>query len=112
MTDYLPDFLKNRIVASVLVLILFAGGFYMVFYHYPSKIDRAKRMNQSVSKKIGSMQEIGQEYFQIQQLLQQKEEKMLLMNKVINREVTTADTYEYLNSLMEYTGFIEFDMQF
>lgn len=110
-SEMTPKVKNALIVGAVLALVTLLCG-YMVLFYLPGKIDSAYSLNESLKKKIASLREIGNEYYQVQELLQQKEEKLLVINKVINSEVTPADTYEYLNSLLDYSGFVDFDMRF
>ncbi|MGH1361931.1 MAG: hypothetical protein ACRBF0_00150 [Calditrichia bacterium] len=103
---------KNAVITGAVLLLVTLICGYLVLFYLPGRIDNAHSLNESLKTKISSLREIGKEYYHVQELLQQKEEKLLVMNKVINSEVTPADTYEYLNSLLDYSGFVDFDMRF
>ncbi len=82
----------------------------MNLYYYPQKIKKAQKENEELKKKISSLENIESEFIKLKKLIEKKEKMLTNLDKKIVSKVTSAETYEYLNQILNYVGFIEFNL--
>ncbi len=103
---------RNIIVLSAfLAVILLVSGFF-VFYYYPSKIGGVEGNIKNLKRQIAALDGIEKEFYQLDEILKTQEKKFARWDKVIRSSVSPASTYRYLNHIMNYCGFIEFNLYY
>lgn len=103
---------RNTIIllGFILVLGVFIG--YFNLFYYPGKMNKAKNENQELKKQISAFGNIEEKYTELKNLVTAKEEKLSQLDKIIVPQVTSAETYNYLNRILGYIGFLEFNLYF
>lgn len=102
--------IRNTLVlATFIVLIVLVGG-YLTVFSYPGKIEETSGRIKKVEAQIEPLRGIEAKYFALDSLIKSRERALSSLDKRISREVTPANTYQYLNSILARTGFLEFSM--
>lgn len=101
---------RNLIIVSVFIIVvsLFIG-FVNIFY-FPRKLNKASETNQNLEQQIAALNHIEEEYIQLTELISKKEMSFAELDKQVVSQITSAETYQYLNQILGYIGFIEFNM--
>lgn len=103
---------RNILVIVGFLLVIGLTGGYLVLFHYPAKIDAVKKETARVTKQIKSLDGIESRFAPLRKTLEEKKERMAKIDKRIFRNLSSADTYYYLNLILNRIGFIEFNMLF
>lgn len=103
---------RNLIVLlSVMFIVMLFGGYFVV-WSYPSRIEKSQNELNDIQRKIKQLDGIDTEFFTLEKLLLEKEEKLASIDKQIEADITTANVYDYLNKILNYSGIIEFNLSF
>lgn len=105
---------KTRNIIILSVFILFIAGFigYVNLFHFPGKINKVTQQNEELKKQIVALDHIEEQYFQLKKMIEEKEKKLSQLDKKIVAQVSSAESYNYLNQILGYVGFIEFNLYF
>ena len=104
--------LRNLIVLGVLFLLLVSVSGYIIFFHYPKKIDVIEKKIGRMEKQIASLDGVEEEYQNIDKIIKEKEQKLASLDKRVVPSVTPSESYRYLISILNHSGFLDFDMLF
>jgi molybdopterin converting factor small subunit len=103
---------RNIIILSIFILLVTGFMGYVNLFYYPGKIDTATEQNEELKKQIATLDNIEEQYFQLKKIVQEKEKKLSQLDKKIVAQVSSAESYNYLNQILGYVGFIEFNLYF
>lgn len=101
---------RNTLILLTFLVIISAVGAYFIVYHYPKRIKEAKAEIQRIEKQINMLGDLQVELYNLQKQIKEEQEKLSQLDKQIVPDVTPAMTYSYLNSILNYAGFVKFDM--
>ncbi len=102
--------LRNIVVLATLCFLLLAVSGYIVFYHYPKKINTVEKKIASLKKQIASLEGVEEEYNNIDKIIKEKEQRLANLDKRVVPAVTPSESYRYLISILKYSGVMDFDM--
>ena len=113
----LPNFhisyqIRNIITLSIILIIISSIGGYYVFSKYPKQIEVLDKQIADLQVQIQALEFVAVQLEEAQQKIEAEEIKLSLVDKQVVPEVSPATTYTYLNKLLEYSGFLKFDMVF
>ena len=97
------------ILSTFIVVILIVGGFF-ILYSYPKKIANLKTELGGVERQIAELDGIEIQFIKLQELISAEEMKLANLDKQIVSDVKSSRTYAYLNSIIEHTGELKFDI--
>lgn len=103
---------RNFFVLLALVLIVSLVSAYFLLFHYPRKVRQVEKKIKQTKKEIAALDGIEKQYEMVVQLIAQKEKKIAQNDKQISVEVTPAQSYDYLNRIIQYSGIVDFDLYF
>ena len=102
---------NSLVLAGFLVLILMVSIFFII-YHYPKQVNELNQNISNLKKQIAKLDGIEQEYNQIEQLFKDQEVRLANLKKHIVSQVTPAETYQYLNTVLQYSGVLDFNLHY
>lgn len=108
----MPYKIRNMIILGSITAIIFLFGGYLTLWSYPQKISDMKRELVSLHNQSKQYEGLEEQYFQLEELIKTKKHGLTKLEKNFSGEVTFARTYDYLNSILNYTGQLEFNMNF
>lgn len=106
----MPYKTRNTLILLAFLIIISAVGGFFNFYHYPKKINEAKAEIRKTEQQINALGDLQVELYNLQKQIKEEQEKLAQLDKQIVPDVTPAMTYSYLNSILNYAGFVKFDM--
>jgi hypothetical protein len=65
-----------------------------------------------MEKQIASLDGVEEEYQNIDKIIKEKEQKLANLDKRVVASVTPSESYRYLISILNHSGFLDFDMLF
>ena len=101
---------RNLIILGTIFLIVTLTGSYFMLWSYPNKIDTVQGELDDVLRKIKALEGIESEFAMLDELLKEKESRLSNIDKQIVPTITTANVYDYLNQILNYSGIIEFNL--
>lgn len=101
---------RNTIILGIFVFIISAVGGYFVFFHYPGKIKEVKARIQDVDQKIQALDGVEEEIVSVKNILEEQEYKLSHLDKQLTSAGSPAETYKYINSIMNYSGVLDIDL--
>lgn len=101
---------RNIIVLGVFALLISMVGGYFVFINLPNKINEINTRIQDVDQKIAALQGIDEEIAGIKTLLEEQKEKLSNLDKQLTTSGSPAETYRYINSILDYSGVLDIDL--
>lgn len=104
--------LRNIIVLGIFNFLIIVAGGYLVFYSYPNKINKIEASIKETEKKIAALEGIEEELIAAKKMLEEQKKKLAKVDKQLTSEVFPAQTYDYLNSILNYSGVLKFDLIF
>jgi len=104
--------IRNIITLSIILIIIGSVGGYYVFSKYPKQIETLDKQIAELQVQIQALEFVATQLEEAQQKIEAEEIKLSLVDKQIVADVTPAATYTYLNKVLEYSGFLKFDMVF
>ncbi len=106
----MPYKTRNTLILLTFLIIISAVGGFFIFYHYPKKINEARAEVRRTEQQINALADLQVELYNLQKQIKEEQEKLAQLDKQIVPDVTPAMTYSYLNSILNYAGFVKFDM--
>lgn len=106
----MPYKTRNTLILLGFLIIILAVGAYFIIYSYPKKIKEVKAEIQRTDQQINALAGLQIELYNLQKQIKEEQEKLAQLDKQIVPDVTPAMTYSYLNSILNYAGFVKFDM--
>ncbi len=106
----MPYKTRNTLILLAFLVIISAIGAYFIIYRYPKKINEAKAEIRRIEQQINALGDLQIELYNLQKQIKEEQEKLAQLDKQIVPDVTPAMTYSYLNSILNYAGFVKFDM--
>jgi hypothetical protein len=94
----------------VLASLLLVTAGYVIFFHYPKKIRTVEKKVATLEKQIGNLDGVEAEYENIDKTIKEKETNLANLNKRVVPAVTPSESYNYLISILKYSGVLDFDM--
>lgn len=101
---------RNTIVLGSFLIILATVCGYFVLWAYPAKLEAAQTELDKVNREIKKLEGLEAQFYDLESLIKEKEEKIAAINKRVTPDITTADVYGYLNTILNYSGIIEFNL--
>lgn len=101
---------RNIIVLSVFALLVSLVGGYFVFLNLPNKIQQVNIKIQDVDQQIAALQGTEEEIAGIKILLEDQKEKLSNLDKQLTTSGSPAETYRYINSILDYSGVLDIDL--
>jgi hypothetical protein len=92
--------------------ILLAVGGYFVLFNYPGRIKNVKKHISEVEKNIAALEGIELQLEEARKILKEQEIKLSKMDKQLVANVVPAETYRYLNSILQYSGVLKFNLDY
>lgn len=103
---------RNIIILSCFLgLILLLSGYFNLF-RYPHRINRLNRDIKNLQTQIAALDGIEDEYIRLEKLIKTQEARLSTLDKRIAFSVSPASTYQYLNSILQHSGVLEFNLYF
>ncbi|MBN2008349.1 hypothetical protein JW960_03265 [candidate division KSB1 bacterium] len=103
---------RNVITLLIFTLIIGSvGGYYMLF-KYPKKIKFFETELKKIDQKVNALQGIETQFEMIQKQIEDEQAKLSELDKQIVTDISAAQTYTYINQLMNYSGEFKIDMIF
>ncbi len=102
--------MRNILVLAGLVAFISLISGYIIFFHHPGKINKLNDNIQELKKQISALDGIEQEFYKLEEVIKEEEEKLKKLDKKVNSTVTPAATYNYLNTILKYSGLLEFNL--
>ncbi len=106
----MPYKTRNTLILLAFLVIISVIGAYFIIYRYPKKINEAKAEIRRIEQQINALDDLQIELYNLQKQIKEEQEKLTQLDKQIVPDVTPAMTYSYLNSILNYAGFVKFDM--
>ncbi len=106
----MPYKTRNTLILLAFLVIISVIGAYFIIYRYPKKINEAKAEIRRIEQQINALGDLQIELYNLQKQIKEEQEKLTQLDKQIVPDVTPAMTYSYLNSILNYAGFVKFDM--
>lgn len=106
----MPYKIRNMIILGSITILIFLFGGYLTLWSYPKKIDSMKREIILLHNQAKQYEGLEEQYFQLEELIKSKKLKLSGLDKNFTTEVTFAQTYDYLNGILNYIGYLEFNM--
>ncbi len=103
---------RNILALSFLLIVVLAIGGYYTLSYFPKLIKALDAQIQEKQTQINALEYVGVQLDETVKKIQDEEIKLASIDKQIVSEVSSANTYRYLNSILTYSGFIKFDMIF
>lgn len=101
---------RNIIVLLIFVLLIGITGGYFDYFHFPKKVGEAKAKIHDLDQKIASLQGIEMEIDQMKEMLAQQKHKLSGLDKQLVSHGSPAETYDYINSILKYSGVLKIDL--
>lgn len=102
--------LRNTIVLTGFLVVIFGVGFYLTRISQPREEQKLRAEVVSLNRTISERPAVEGQLKESQQRLSKMKQKFSKRFKVIPSNDTTALTYAYLNRIMDASGFVKFDM--
>lgn len=103
---------RNILTLGIFLSIILGVGGYFILLKYPKKIDyfnvELKKMNQQIKALNG----IEQQFDVIQGQIDEEKEKLANLKKQIVPGVTSAETYNYIDKIMSYSGELKLNLMY
>ncbi len=99
------------VLTGFLVLISLVSG-YLLLLHFPRKANKIEKDIKSLKKQVTALDGIEAEYYKLEEVIQGQEKKLAKLDKKIVSSVSPANTYKYLNTILDHSGFLEFNLLF
>jgi len=106
----LPYKTRNTLILSCFLFLIITIGGYYALYFYPKTSKKLVIQVDRLKQQISAFDGIEAEYIKIRDLIQKEQIKLANMNKQILPDMTASKTYSYLNSILNFSGVIQFDM--
>lgn len=106
----MPYKIRNMIILGSITAIIFLLGGYLTLWSYPKKINSMKRELILIHNHAKQYEGLEKQYFQLEEMVNAKKLKLSKLEKNFSTEVTFAQTYDYLNSILNYIGYLQFNM--
>jgi len=103
---------RNILVLGVFMVILLLVGGYFILFSFPGKIKSVKLEIAEVKKNIAALEGIELQLQEAQKVFEEQERKLSKMNKQLVSNVVPAETYRYLNSILQYSGVLKFNLDY
>ena len=103
---------RNIITLCIILTLISSIGSYYIFFSYPEKIEILDKQIAELQVQIDVLEFVAVQLDEAKRKIEEEEIKLSLVDKQIVAEVSPAATYKYLNTLLNYSGFLKFDMIF
>lgn len=103
---------RNILTLSALLFLVLAIGGYFCFIYYARKEAKIDHQLAEIQKPIDELEFVVAQLTEAEKKLQLEQIKLASIDKQIAAEVTPEDTYQYLNTILSYSGPINFNMSF
>ena len=103
---------RNIITLCIILILIGSIGSYYIFKSYPEKIELLDKQIGELQVQITALEFVAVQLEDAQRKIEEEEIKLSLVDKQIVADVTPANTYKYLNKILNYSGFLKFDMVF
>ena len=103
---------RNTIVIGIFVLLVGLAGSYYVFFNFPKKVNKIKTEIQDVDQKITALQGLEMEIENVEAILEDQKSRLKKLDKQLAVSGSPAETYRYINSIMNYSGVLKVDLLF
>jgi hypothetical protein len=103
---------RNIIVLSIFVILISVAGGYFNFYYFPQKVGEANSKIKDLDQKIAALQGIEEEIAQVKKLLEEQKHKLSRLDKQLTSSGSPAETYQYINTILKYSGILKIDLLF
>ena len=102
--------IRNIITLVIILILISSVGGYYVFFSYPEKIEKLDKQIKDIQVKIDALEFVAVQLEDARKKIEEEQVRLSLVDKHIVPEVSAAETYKYLNTVLEYSGFLKFDM--
>lgn len=103
---------RNIIVLAVFMTIISLLSGSMVYFVYPTKINKIKGDIKETKAQIAALDGIEAEFYRLDDIISEKKQKLSELDKEIVSSVSPAASYTYLNHILNYSGLLQFDLFF
>jgi cell division protein FtsL len=101
---------RNTIVLGILLLLVCILSAAALLWYYPTKIGDVEKNIVKLKKQIAALDGIDEEYYDLENTIKEQEQKLSKLDKRIASSVSPASTYHYLNSILHYSGLLDFNL--
>lgn len=108
----MPYKTRNILVLAALLLIVAVVGGYWGWIYYPHKRQAVQKKIEQLQHNIAALDNIETEYLNLEKLIEEQKRKLSRLDKKIRPAVSPAQSYRYLNNILNYSGMLQFDMYF
>ncbi|MFZ0389095.1 MAG: hypothetical protein WAN36_01445 [Calditrichia bacterium] len=104
-------------IRNIMVLAAFCGlvglvGGFFIFYYYPGKIKKLNTEIENTQKQIAALDGIEEQFLQLEEVIRTQEQRLESLDKRVLAEVSPAATYKYLNTILNYSGTLDFNLYY
>ena len=101
---------RNILILSVFLVVILSVGGYFILYAYPNKIHKFEAKITTVKRQISVLDGIEQQIPLVLDQIEKEKIKLSRLDKQIMVEVTPANTYDYFNRVIDFSGIMKFDL--
>lgn len=101
---------RNIIILGIFVLLIGLAGGYYNFYSFPKQVDERKTKIRDLDQKIAALQGIEEEIKNVKTLIEEQKVKLSRLDKQLTPSGSPAETYQYINSILQYSGVLKIDL--
>ncbi len=95
---------------GVILLLVLAVGTYLFVFHFPGKTSKLEKETKRVDAQLQNTPDLINTYNDVSHALAAMLERWSTRSKDIPTKDLTAQTYAYLNRIMDMSGFVKMDM--
>lgn len=103
---------RNVVTLAVFFLVVASIGGYFTFYKYPHRLSFYETELKRINQQIKSLDGINRQFEMIQEQIKDEQAKLAELDKQIVVNTTPAQTYTYINEIMNYAGEFKIDLMF
>lgn len=100
--------LRNTIILLVLTVLVLAAGGYLLFMHYPKRVERLQAEIQRIDNTVAQHPAREKYLEQINESIQDRRELLAGLEKQVERNLTVAEAFAYLDDIQDRFGSVTF----
>ncbi|MFZ5515116.1 MAG: hypothetical protein ACOY90_00660 [Candidatus Zhuqueibacterota bacterium] len=104
--------MRNTLILSAFIVVIAVIGGFLILYFLPKKSGALQAELGRLNQQIAVLDGIEIQYATLQRLISEEEWKLANLDKSIAPNVTSSQTYAYLNAIVQYAGDLKFDILF
>jgi len=102
--------MRNTLILSAFIVVIAVIGGFLILYLFPKKLSVVRTELGRLNQQIAALDRIEIQYATLQRLIAAEEWKLANLDKRIVPDVTSSQTYAYLNAIVQHAGDLKFDV--